>query len=293
MGTAWFRRLLAATDLSRNGSRAVGRAVRLARLHEARVTALCAGSPGLGADVLDQARERLAGHLRRYAGGPGVDVVVRVGRVSPTVAVEVERCAADLLVVGAHGGDLPADALLGMVPENLIRSGRAPVLVVRGPPGVDCRTVLLAVDVTDSSRKAARRGIALTPGAEHYAVHVCAVPGEHLLRMHGVGEEELSQLRHVCLEEVRPRAECLVGSLASPVPPHLLVTTGSPASAVPELAGLHGADLIVTGAGARSKWEHALLGSVAGRRRLPPAAAAEHVMRRARCDVLIVQGARR
>ncbi|MGW0778869.1 universal stress protein [Streptomyces sp. NPDC002835] len=283
MGTARFRRLPAATDLSRGGSRAVGRAVQLARLHEARVTALCVLSPRLDADVLDQVRERrLAGHVRQYAGGSGVEVVVRVGRVSPTVALEVEHCAADLLVVGAHGEDRLADALLGTTPENLIRSSRAPVLVVRGPPGGDYRTVLLAVDVTDSSREAARCGIALTPGAEHYAVHVGAVPNQHVLRMHGVSEEELSQLRHVCLQEVQPQVERLVGSLASRVPPHLLVTTGSPAITVPELGELHGADLMVIGTGARSKLEHAVLGSIA-----------QHVMRRARCDVLIVREARR
>ncbi|MER6617797.1 universal stress protein [Streptomyces xantholiticus] len=282
MGTARFRRVLAATDLSRHGNRAVGRAVRLARLHEARVTALCVVSSRQDADVRDQVRERLASHVRQYAGGSGVDVVVRVGRVSPTVALEVEHCAADLLVVGAHGEDRLGDALLGTTPENLIRSSRAPVLVVRGPPGGDYRTVLLAVDVTDSSREAARCGIALTPGAEHYAVHVCAVPGEHLLRMHGVSEEELSQLRDVCLQEVRPQVERLVGSLASPVPPHLLVTTGSPAITVAELGELHGADLMVIGTGARSKLEHAFLGSVA-----------QHVMRRVRCDVLVVREARR
>ncbi|WP_236241867.1 universal stress protein [Streptomyces sp. CC228A] len=277
MGAARVRRVLAATDLSRYGNRAVGRAVRLARQHGARVTVLCVAYPQADADLLEQVRTRLAGLLRQYADGPEVDIGVRVGRVSPTITEERRRTGADLLAVGAHGAHRPADALLGTTPENLVRSSRVPVLVVRLPPHDDYRTVMLAVDVTESSRAAAAYGLALTPGAEHYAVHVCAVPGEHLLRIRGVGEERLAELRRAYLAEVRPDAERLVRSLA-PLPPRLLVSTGAPATAVPELAGLHGADLVVLGTGARSKLEHAFLGSVA-----------QHVMRRAPCDVLVVR----
>lgn len=135
------------------------------------------------------------------------------------------------------------------------------------------------MDTHESSLAAARYGIALSPGAEYYAVHSCVVPGEHMLRMHGVSEQDLTCLLQVCLEEVRPQIERMVGTPPLPAGSRPLFTSGSPTSTIPDLAGLHAADLIVVGTGARSKLEHALLGSVA-----------QHVMRRAPCDVLIVRG---
>lgn len=280
MGVSGLRQVVAATDLSLYGNRAVGRAVRLGRLHGARVTSVCVVSPRLDPDLVEDVRTRLAGHARQYAGAERVEVVVRSGRVSPTLVLEVERRDADLLVVGAHGVDRLADALLGTTPENLVRASRAPVLVVRGSPDKDYRRVLLAVDTQEFSLAAARCGIALSPGAEHWAVHTCVVPGEHMLRMNGVSEQELTRLRQVCLDEVRPRIERMAGTLPLPAAgSRLLITSGSPARTIPDLAGLHEADLVVVGTGARSKLEHALLGSVA-----------QHVMRRALCDVLVVRG---
>ncbi|MFE7765332.1 universal stress protein [Streptomyces sp. NPDC057438] len=279
MGVSWLRQVVAATDLSLYGSRAVGRAVRLGRLHGARVTSVCVVSPRLDTDLVEDVRTRLAGHARQYAGAERVEVVVRSGRVSPTLVLEVERRGADLLVVGAHGVDRLADALLGTTPENLVRASRAPVLVVRGSPDEDYRRVLLAVDTHEFSLAAARCGIALSPGAEHWAVHTCVAPGEHMLRMNGVSEQELTRLRQECLDEVRPRIERMVRALPLPAGVRPLVTSGDPARTIPDLAGLHEADLVVVGTGARSKLEHALLGSVA-----------QHVMRRVLCDVLVVRG---
>ncbi len=51
MGAARFRRVPAATELSRHGNQAVGRAVRLARSHGARATAPCVVSPRRDADL--------------------------------------------------------------------------------------------------------------------------------------------------------------------------------------------------------------------------------------------------
>lgn len=45
MGAAWLHQVLAATDLSLYGNRAVGRAVRLGRLHGAPVTSVCVVPP--------------------------------------------------------------------------------------------------------------------------------------------------------------------------------------------------------------------------------------------------------
>ncbi len=92
-----------------------------------------------------------------------------------------------------------------------------------------------------------------------------------------MGEERLAELRRAYLAESQARrraARAVAGSpAASPAG-----LDRRPATAVPELAGLHGADLVVLGTGARSKLEHAFLGSVA-----------QHVMRRAPCDVLVVR----
>ncbi|WP_340559017.1 universal stress protein [Streptomyces sp. GSL17-111] len=281
MGAAWLRGVLAATDLSEGGNRAVGRAVRLGLLHGAPVTSVCVVPHGADADLSKHVRSRLRRDVSGYPGGARTAVAVRRGKVGPALVREVERRGAGLLVVGAHGKDRLADPLLGTTPENLSRSSGVPVLVVREPPVDDYRNVLLAVDTDALSFAAARYGIALSPGAEHRAVHTAVVPGEHMLRMHGASEEELARLLDVCLADVRPRIERLMAALPLAEGTRPLISSGRPTEAVPELADRYAADLVVVGTGARSKLAHALLGSVA-----------QHVMRRAPCDVLVVRGHR-
>ncbi|GAA1926398.1 universal stress protein [Streptomyces sodiiphilus] len=281
--TAPPRHILVATDLSAQSGPAVARAARLAARHGARLTAVFVAERGTDPELTAYAARRLREHAEEHATGLGAapaETVVTEGRTAARILAEAEERGAGLLVVGAHGAHRLPEALVGSTAQNLVRASHCPVLVVRGPATGEYRTVLLAVDTSRISLDAARTGSALTPGARHVLAHADIVPGEHLMVMRGAGEEALTELRRVSTR----RARAAIGELAAaldPAPAEIVVESGRPESALPALSAGHGADLVVVGTGTHSKLGYVLLGSVA-----------EHVIREAPADVLVVRGTR-
>lgn len=263
-------RVLVASDLSDRAEAAVRRGIQLAAEHGSRVTLLHVIPPGLNAELDAFVHSRLRAQAEPYAGDVPIEFVVRHGKVVPTIMAET----ADLVVVGAHGAHWLADTFLGGIPANLVRSSRVPVLVVRKPAEDAYRTVVLAVDTSPAGAAIVRTGYALTPQADHVILHTTVVVGEHLLWMHGIPEAELAQLRDASTAEVRSHIEHLAAEVPSA---RVIIESGRPQLKVPEVSDRLAADLVVVGAGTASPLGHVLLGSVT-----------QHVLRRARSDVLIV-----
>ncbi|EIF00154.1 universal stress protein [Saccharomonospora glauca] len=274
-----LRRVLAATDLSAGARLALGRAARLASAHDAQLTVLSVVPPSLEDEVSAFAAETLADHVAAHA-MPEVDVVLRTGTVSDTILIEALDREVDLIVLGAHGERGFTGSLTGATTENVAHASHCPVLVVRTPVP-DYRTVLLAVDDTTSARRAAQWGIDLTPSAVHVLAHVSVVIGEQLLRLSGLGDSDLERLREASTAEIRPRVEALAAEL-HPRPDAVVVGSGTPQRALPELVSHYRADLAVTGSGSSTRFERVLLGSVA-----------QSVLRYAPSDVLVVRGSAR
>jgi nucleotide-binding universal stress UspA family protein len=281
MAAALLRRVLVATDLSDQAGQAVRRAAQLADQHNAHLVALHVLPTGLDADLAEFARICLRSHLDRYTGTTVTEPVIRHGTVVDEIAAEAAERGADLLVVGAHGEHWLPDPFLGSTPANLVRVSHAPVLVVKTPPERPYRTVMLAVDASPVSAEAAYTASALTSHAEHIVVHVTVVVGETLMRMHGVGEEQLAQLRQVNTDQVRGDIDTLAAELTPPAA-RIVIESGRPQTRLPELSLRHRADLVALGTGGRSTLGYALLGSVA-----------QHVLRNAPSDVLVVPAARK
>ncbi|CAM2913636.1 universal stress protein [Saccharomonospora xinjiangensis] len=273
-----LRRVLVATDLSEGAGAAVRRAANLAAAHGAELTVLSVLPPSLAQDLSTFAGHAFDGHVATHAPA-WADVRLRTGPVSGTILAEAADLAADLLVLGANGDRGFAGAFVGHTTANVAHASGCPVLVVRTPvnDASDYATVLLAVDDSDEARRAAEFGMALTPSAVHIVAHVSVVIGEHLLRLRGLGESDIDDLREASLAEIRPRIEAFAARL-DPRPDTVVVGPGTPQRALPELASRYRADLVVTGSGSSTRFERVLLGGVA-----------QSVLRHVRSDVLIVR----
>ena len=274
------RQLLVATDLSQRAGVALTRAAQLADQHGAHITALHVLPAEIDDDLAEHARSNLEAHLSGHLDCASVTVAIRRGKADREIAAEAADSAADLVVVGAHGAHWLADAFLGSTAENVVRTSPVPVLLVKRPFTVAYRTVVLAVDTSVASDDAARFAAGLTPGADHLVIHAGVVIGENLLRMRGVGDEEIELLRRTCTAEAREYIARLIDTLPEP-PKQVIITSGHPATRVVELCDSHAADLVVVGTGTRSPVSYALLGSVA-----------QQVMRRSQSDVLVVPAVR-
>lgn len=203
-----------------------------------------------------EARSSLNAFLEGLGLGPPEAVVADVGPgpAHDAILETASRLGACLVVVG---GPHP-HVLHGSVAESVLRHCSCPVLVVRRPPEVGYRRLLVGVDGSESSRRAWEMAAALAEAGA--AVGAC-----HVLEEAGGG------LAGACAE-LEGWVRCWAGGSMA----HLLVEQGSPHEALVAAAEREGAELLAVGRRGRRGVAEVLLGSVA-----------ERAMAASRCDVLV------
>jgi nucleotide-binding universal stress UspA family protein len=139
------RHILAATDFSESGNRAVAYAYELARaggtvtlchVHERALPPPAYGYTdergALGEAQRREVEDRLRALIPSDAGGvPTSLAVVDGGHADTAIVQEANRAGADAICVGSHGRGGMARALLGSVAESVARRAQRPVLIVR------------------------------------------------------------------------------------------------------------------------------------------------------------------
>lgn len=266
--------VLVATDFSEGADLAVRVAFRLATHHDAHVTVMHVAPRGVHSEIL-QTADRSLHELIRSA-PVSADTVMTTGGASGQITAEAERRQADVVVVGAHGAHWLRDMFLGSTAEMVLATSRIPVLLAKGPDTGSYSTVMLAVDASKCSFRAARAGLAMTPMARHVLAHAVTVLGENLLRLNGADDHAIDELRRSQLAMIRPTVERLADELI-PAPNEIIIEPARPETLVSTLAGRCDTDLLVVGVERGSGPRHALVGSVS-----------RHAMQRAPCDVLVV-----
>lgn len=280
-----LERFLVATDLSSRAQKAVARAVQLAEEHEGTLTVLHVLAEEAGYEAgTQQIASKIEKDLHRKveALSPKKDRVVTVRVLPGTPFVEIIRQgreeAADLILVGAHGKDFIKDLLLGTTAEKIVRKGDRSVLVVKQAVQRPYRRALVAVDFSDHSRHALELALRLAPQAEFHALHV--YPGfEGMLRRAGITDSRIVRYQRELAREARQQMEVFMRTIDRRRKPiRREVWNGRARREITTIARRLRADLVAVGTAGRTGVPYILLGSVA-----------EHVMREAPCDVLVVR----
>jgi len=290
--------LLATTDLSAPARHAVERGFRLATatsarysvLHVLELDTLDTMREWLGADLdsvkrklEDQARETLAQQLAATSREVTADAQVVSGAPLPTIVERADALDADLLILGAHGGDFLRHLALGSMASRLLRkTTRHPVLVVKQVPHEDYRRVLIPVDFSPLSVRTIRFVRALAPSAEIILMHAYEAPFEGKLTYAGVDESVLQHYRAAAYEEalrrLRHAAEQAGLEIADYTP---LVVHGDPSQRIIEQEQERDCDLVAIGKHGVHVAEELLLGSVT-----------KHVLAESQGDVLVIAAVR-
>jgi nucleotide-binding universal stress UspA family protein len=144
-----FRNILLATDGSAASEHAAQLAVQLARVHDAKLTALYVVDPypylGIGeanpvgfqaymSAALQHAAQAHARVMALCDKAPGVNMVPRLAEdvtASTGILQSASQIAADLIVVGSHGRSGVARLMLGSVAAKVVAESTIPVLVAR------------------------------------------------------------------------------------------------------------------------------------------------------------------
>ncbi|MDX1709149.1 MAG: universal stress protein [Desulfobacterales bacterium] len=157
-----IKKILYTTDLSENARYAFGYAASLANRYDAGITILHVLediSPTtdnlvinvIGKDKWQELRGRnekevldtIKSRLTKFCDDVQAElpscpfitdrVSVKIGNPVDEILLEVENSGYDMIVMGAHGQGVLADALMGSVSRRVVRRCKTPVLVIRLP----------------------------------------------------------------------------------------------------------------------------------------------------------------
>ena len=288
-------RIVAATDFSEFSERAVQRAARIAKQHDAEMHVLHVVRPldlypsltltpdEFGHDDLElqqaeQTRvEAVAASLSAQF-GIRVRPVTRLGRAHTEIADYAQEVAADLVVAGSRGESTLMDLFLGSTASRLLRVATCPVLIVKKPADEPYRKVLAAVDFSPVSAAVVSHAISLADGARVDALHVLGSEVEQRLRKAKFVRIDIADW----LARLRTEAEQQLGALLAQVEQGAavgrLVQPGFSPAVICQSIEEGQVDLVVLGrhgyGGGLQDW---LLGSVS-----------KDVAHAAVCDVLLI-----
>ena len=239
-----------------------------------------------------QVRSELESVTAKYSiAGKPATAHAGFGRAFDQICKLATEIQADLIVLSTHGYTGLKHVLLGSTAERVVRHAPCPVLVVRqrgadtGPapelksaPTLEIRKLLVPIDFSDCSRD----GLS-------YAIRLAKATGGSLVLLHALKLLPYVTPDRFALYDAMPSPESLTQMAEEQmqkfvaevefngVPFEAKVELGHPAHEICDYAENCGADLIVTSTHGVTGLAHVLIGSVA-----------EHVVRYARCPVLVV-----
>ena len=290
-----IRRILAATDLSGCAAHAETRAAMLCSELKGNalelLTVIDASLPGslarLVSGTQESAETSLAEHsandLKRIALrlqneiGINCDYSVEFGRPATRIASKADALSADLIVVGAHGCNSVNSVFLGNTPYKLLHIGKRSLLIVKNSPTHAYRDILVPVDFSEHSRRAAQTALAIAPNADVTLLHGFEVVNEGLMRYSGVTNDYIRGYRTEASENAVRDMERFVSALEKgDRMVSSIVQFGYAPLIIQEYADRFKPDLIVIGKHGKSRVEDFLLGSVT-----------RHSIDETTCDILV------
>jgi nucleotide-binding universal stress UspA family protein len=208
----------------------------------------------------------------------GFSCTVRFGQPAKEIAARSEEVLADLIVIGAHGGNFLTDLFIGNTADKLIHRCRRPLLIVKNEPASRYQHILVPVDFSEDSRQAAQLAIRIDSQASITFLHAYDVWFEGKMYYAGVSQEAIDHYRIEARETARAAMDKFIDDVNAPLGriTHNVVS-GIPSVVVRDYAGRMQPDLIVMGKHGRSRLEELIIGSVT-----------RDTIDMTKCDILIV-----
>jgi nucleotide-binding universal stress UspA family protein len=205
--------------------------------------------------------------------GISLETLLVKGEPHEALSAAARDYSCDLVVIGKRGHDLPPGAQMGRVTERVIGYCPTDVLVVPVRGSLNISRLLLPVDGSRFSRRAAVQalGLAGESGSTLLVMSVLDAPPGFMTEVPEVAHDLLNNLENLVGEVAQKAAD-------QGVPCETRVAVGSTYRIIVELAGEWEAGLIVMGSHGRTGLKRLLMGSVT-----------ERVVGQAPCPVLVVK----
>jgi nucleotide-binding universal stress UspA family protein len=279
-------RVLLAHDLTGRSEIAFVRAARLTIEREGDLTILHVINSELPAPVIEarraHARSYLETEVRRWMARYKLSYRIDIGIGDPAVAIAARAQAHDvnLVVTGRHRRRPFADMFIAGTVERLLQKMQQPVLVVGNSNQSPYRRVLIPIDFTAASTETIQFAAAFLPEASLHLLHTYKKPFQDYIASRSLtfsrGE------RGKFSGPIGPQRKQALSQLIETMElgerrPLLTVENGDALALVKKELARQKTDLLVVGNHARSRMEHAPVGSEA-----------ETVLRSSPCDILVL-----
>jgi len=285
-----LKNVAVATDFSPGAAAAIRRAAWLPIGPGGTLSIVHALADSIPVDFRDAVAERAmvmlhaaAADVARAIADRGANVKVEYAVVLGTPYVEIIRHAratgADLVVIGRHGPRALRDAFLGSTAERVVRKGDVPVLLVNEKAAGPYQRALVAIDLSDASRRVTDLALTLLPDDVRSLRMVHAF---HIAFEDWFAANTLDEYRRQHQDLAAANAQTIAAAYTERgIQCELTVSEGDPRIVVLREAVRERCDLMAVGTHARSGMAHALLGSVA-----------EWLVRSSPCDVALARPTR-
>jgi universal stress protein E len=269
-----MKRILCATDFSPRSELALDRAIALSRQLGAALTLLHVVDHDQPLPAIDnrvaEAEVALLARARTIQEQAGITatVEVRSGTIFESINEAAQSSKPDLLVMGAHRRRLLSDVFTGTTLERVLRTGETPVLMVNAATFVPYESVLLALDTSEASARAARSacGLGLLSGTDIVVVHAFEPMYKGMMGWAGVQEVAVDEYSASWAREAREGLQRFLQSIGvGGAEQNLLLEEGPPFLAIKRVVERLRPHLLVIGTRGHTGFKRLLLGSVAER----------------------------
>lgn len=287
-------RVVAPTDFSKPGNRAVKRAALIAKALGAELHLLHVIHPlelypdlisfdigrheleRLHTEAAESKLKSLAAALQKEHALDSIARVIRTGRAYRQIHAYASTDPNTLVVVGSRGENNMLDLLLGSTASRLINLATYPVLLVRNAKKAgDYSRVIAAVDGVEECKHLPEIARSVAPEAEIEVLHVYDLLQEARLRDLGIDDEKLKHYRKEAIAKITLQLESMIGSDARTT---VNVLSGYPTAEICDRAKAIASDLVVVQRQGKSDLDEFLVGSVS-----------KDVASTSNCDVLLAQ----
>lgn len=274
--------ILAATDLSLQGDRAVERAVEIARRRNTGLVVLHVMAERLeereAKAKAAKAEEAIRDHIAALGVNGGVVVEAFVGIPEDDIIERAQALGADLVVLGPHGRGRTSDIVFGTTARRVASRCPVPVLVATNRADHPYREIVLGMDFSAFARTGLEEAIRLFPEARFHLVQAHDLPFGGFLSGGRTAKEIEAQHRQAFDQAIAGEIAHLRQIATGPLPEiDSELRRDMPWQALAGKVAEIKADLLVIGTHGRTAMSETVFGSVA-----------RHMLENPPCDILVV-----
>ncbi|MCK5374036.1 MAG: universal stress protein [Alphaproteobacteria bacterium] len=176
-----MKSFLLATDLCANSDRAMGRALKLAKEHDAKLHILHVlpeknKEPGCLQERAAEIETLIKSYIGDYKGTQELNVnidIIRSAKTYDVICGHAARIKAELIIMGMHRKARFMDVFMSTTFARVLQECSVPVLMVKEKPVAPYQSVLCGNDFASGFYKAFDAAVAIAPDAHFEVMHAC------------------------------------------------------------------------------------------------------------------------